>query len=344
MSLVEREIRQQPDVLARLLREGRDIVLAAADRIRARSPRFVFVAARGSSDNAARYAQYLFGAVNRLPVALAAPSLFTLYQRPPALRDCLTIGISQSGRSPDIVAVLAAARQQGALTLALTNDPTSPLAQTAELVVPLLAGEEQAVAATKTYTAQLFALAMLSAALAGEPARWAELAALPDAVRACLDDSPGSLTLPATFRQPYLAVIGRGFNYATAFEIALKVKELCLVVAEPYSSADFRHGPIALVEPGFPVVVVAIRGAVFADVAALVALLHERKAALAVISDDPSVLDDAQLPLRVPRHVPEWLSPIVAVVPGQRFAVALARQRGLDPDRPRGLEKVTRTF
>jgi len=345
MSQVVHEVHEQPEVLSRLLTAGRPLVEQAAVRIRAAAPRFVVIAARGSSDNAARYAQYLLGAHNQLTVALATPSLFTFYHRPPALAGSLVVGISQSGHSPDIVAVVTEGRRQGALTLAITNDPTSPLARAAELVLPLLAGEERAVAATKTYTAQLFVLAMLSAALSDDSTSWDDLALLPDRVAQTLvlnRDLPEQMTPLVSVR--HLAVIGRGFNYATAFEVALKLKETCLLVAEPYSSADFRHGPIALVEPGFPVVVVAPSGAVFPDVAALVEELQARRAMLAVITDDPGLSGVADIALPLPAGVPEWLSPIVAVVPGQLLAVSLAQARGLDPDAPRGLRKVTRTL
>jgi glucosamine--fructose-6-phosphate aminotransferase (isomerizing) len=344
MSILEREILEQPAVLERLLTDGLGRTREVATRIRAAAPRYVVIAARGSSDNAARYAQYLFGAYNRLPVALATPSLFTLYQCPPSLIDSLVIAISQSGRSPDIVAVVEEGRRQGALTLAVVNDPTSPLAQAAELVLPLMAGEELAVAATKTYTAQLFVLALLSVALAEDDARVDQLTRLPKALHWTIEQNRGLEQQLGRFRDwSLLAVIGRGFNYATAFELALKLQETCHVLAQPYSSADFRHGPIALVEPGFPAVLVAPSGAVLPDLFALTEDLAARKAVLAVISDDPRLLAQADLPLLLPPDVPEWLSPLVAVVPGQLLALALARMRGLDPDRRRGLSKITRT-
>src|SRR5882724_3385623 len=175
----EREILEQPSALERLLREGREAVEAAAASIQSFGPEWVLIAARGSSDNAARYAQYLFGAHNRLGVALAVPSLFTLYDSPPRLSRALTIGISQSGQSPDVARVLAETRAQGGATLAVTNEPSSPLSQTSDCTLPLLAGQEKAVAATKTYTTELFALAMLSAALEGNPERWAALERVP---------------------------------------------------------------------------------------------------------------------------------------------------------------------
>jgi glucosamine--fructose-6-phosphate aminotransferase (isomerizing) len=340
----EREIREQPQVLARLFREGRAPIEAAAQAIRRFSPEWVVIAARGSSDNAARYAQYLFGAHNRLGVGLAVPSLFTLYDSPPHLSRALTIGISQSGQSPDVVSVLHEARGQGALTLALSNELDSPLARAAQYQLPLLAGAERAVAATKTYTAQLFALAMLSAALESRDERWAELARVPewlDAVLARNTDLDAAVSALEDARQ--LLVLGRGFNYATAFELALKLKETSYVLAEPYSIADLLHGPVALIDSGFPVILIAPSGRSSVDVADLLALLEARGARVLALSNTQEVLTRAPLHLELPAGVPEWLSPIVSIVPGQLFAGALAARAGRDPDRPRGLAKVTLT-
>jgi glucosamine--fructose-6-phosphate aminotransferase (isomerizing) len=345
MSQVEKEIREQPEVLARLLREGREAAERIAARIRERAPRYVVIAARGSSDNAARYAQYLFGAHNRLPVCLATPSLFTLYEAGPSLAGALVVGVSQSGRSPDIVAVLEAARRDGSLAVAITNEPESPLARAAEHVLPLGAGPERAVAATKTYTASLGALALLSAALEANAARFQDLERLPALLGATLDENTSLDDKVARYRYAeQFVVVGRGFNYSTAFEVALKMKETSYLVAEPYSPADLLHGPVAMIDRGFPALVIAPSGRVLPDLAALMGTLAERHAELVAISDDERVLARARVSLRLPGGVPEWLSPVVAVVPGQLWAAALARSRGLDPDRPRGLSKVTETL
>jgi glutamine---fructose-6-phosphate transaminase (isomerizing) len=339
----DREIFEQPDVLARQLEEGRETALAIAREVCAFAPRWIAIAARGSSDNAARYAQYLFGAHNRLAVSLAAPSLFTVYDAPPSLEGALVLAVSQSGRSPDVIAVIEEARRQGALTVAVTNDPGSPLAQAAARCLPILAGEERAVAATKTYTAELMALATLSAAMEQATSRWDELGAVPALVREALRTRDAAARAAADLvRAERFLVIGRGFNYATAFEIALKIKETSYVLAEPYSSADLRHGPAALVDAGLSVVVVAPSGKVAGDVAALLDLFEERGARVIAISNLEPVLSRAHAPLPIP-DVPEWLSPMIAVVPGQLFALALATARGLDPDRPRGLSKITPT-
>lgn len=340
----EREIREQPEALARLLREGRAAVEEAARAIRAFEPRFVIVAARGSSDNAARYAQYVLGLRNQLSVGLAAPSLFTLYGASPRMERALVIGVSQSGQSPDIVAVLEAARRDGAITLAITNDSESPLASATERTIALQAGEEQAVAATKTYTSALCATAMLSAALASDAEAWNQLGAVPAALERTLALNARLDRVGRALRDVgQLAVVGRGLNFCTAFEIALKVKETGYMIAEPHSFADFRHGHVAVVSRGFHALVVAPSGKTEQDAASLLDLLSERRASSIALSDRAEILQRAQHALPLPEGVPEWLSPIVAVVPGQLLALVFALARGLDPDNPRGLEKVTLT-
>jgi glucosamine--fructose-6-phosphate aminotransferase (isomerizing) len=340
----EREIREQPEALERLLREGREDVERVAKLVRDSAPAWITIAARGTSDNAARFAQYVFGARNALSVALAAPSLYTIYGAPPKLEGSLVIGISQSGQSPDIAAVLAEGARQGALTLAITNDPSSPLAQAAEHRLALRAGAERAVAATKTYSTELMTIAMLSAALEGAATTsWHELANIPEQVARALDLATPLVVEPASRVKDAerFLVLGRGFNYATAHEIALKIKETSYVITEPYSFADFRHGPAALLERGFPVLLVGPSGA--EDVSPMLDLLDRHGALVTAISDEPAVLSRARSAIALPSGVAEWLSPIVAIAPGQLFALALTRARGTDPDQPRGLSKVTET-
>lgn len=340
----EREIREQPEVIARLIEDARQTAEAIARRIREAAPAFVLLAARGSSDDAARYGKYVLGVRNRLACALAAPSLHTLYGTPPSLEKAVVIGISQSGRSPDVVAVLDDARAQGALTIAITNDASSPLARAATCVLALGAGDERAVAASKTYTAQLAALAMLSAGLGGDPAAWQQLDAVPDACRAALSTLDAARAGASALKKASrLVVLGRGLNLSTAFEAALKLEETCYLVAQPYSFADFLHGPIAMVDRGFPVVMIAPSGAALEGCDEVARQLRERRAQIVTISDDDDMLAMANVALRLPSGVPEWLSPLVAVVPAQLLALALAEVRGVDPDQPRGLSKVTET-
>lgn len=340
----EQELREQAEAVRRQLERGREEAELAAEAIRRCNPSALVMAARGSSDNAARYAQYLFGAHNRVVVGLATPSLFTLYRRPPSLTGCAVIGISQSGRSPDIVGVLSEARSQGVLAIAVTNDPSSPLAGSADHVVTLRAGPERAVAATKTYTCELTAMAMISAALHPSPSRWSELSQLPESIAKAIELGAEDARQAERYRfARHFVVIGRGFNYGSAMEVALKLKETSYVIAEAYSSADFRHGPSAMLDHALPVVLIAPTGEVHDDVAAIAELCRERGADVIAITDRADLLRRATTAFRLPEGVAEWLSPIVCVVAGQWFALALSHVMGWDPDRPRGLTKVTET-
>ncbi len=344
-SQIEKEIQQQPDTIATLLEQEMDNVQDIATAIRDFDPAFICIAARGTSDNAARYAQYLFGIRAQRIVALATPSVHTLYQRAPTLKDALVIGISQSGQSEDVRQVVTDAREQGALTLSITNDPDSPLAQGSTHHIYLHAGEERSVAATKTYTTELTAIAMLVGALTEDDDFLATLERAPALLQATLDTSLAEI--PAWVQRyryiEHYAVLGRGYNYATAFEISLKIKELCYVTGEEYSEADFRHGPIALVQPGFPVILVAPEGAVLEKQIDLLKQLNEKQAECIVISNSDACRALATRSVSLPDDLPEWLSPLVAVVPGQIFAMNLAKERGLPLDTPRGLNKVTVT-
>jgi glutamine---fructose-6-phosphate transaminase (isomerizing) len=343
-STLRREILQQPEVLQRLLERERANVEQIAAVVRERQPTYIMVAARGTSDNAARYGQYLFGAANHLPVALATPSLHTRYEQPPTIGNALVIGISQSGQTPDILRVVEDARTQGALTLSITNTAGSPLADAADHVILMNAGEEVSVGATKTYTASLMALAMLSAALSEDATRFDELAQVADYVAEVTGAADAIVRSAERYRyMDACVVLSRGYNYATAFEIALKLKELTYILAEPYSSADFQHGPVAIVERGFPVIAVVPEGAVAGEVLDLLRQLHERKAELLIASALDEALELAHSPIALPRGMPEWISPMVLVVPGQLLAYGLALAKGLDPDHPRELSKVTIT-
>lgn len=344
MTLLD-EIHEQPAVLAALLESQIQAVHTAAAAIRAAGVGSVYLAARGTSEHAGIYGQYALGALAGLPVALAAPSLFTVYGQPPRLAGSLVIGVSQSGQSPDIVAVLAEGRRQGALTLALTNDPGSPLAQAAELLLAIGAGPERAVAATKTYTATLMLFAMLAAALADDEELTAELRRVPPAVAAALQLAEPVAAAAERFKaMAHCVILGRGYHFATAMEWSLKLKELTYVLADRYSTAEFQHGPVAVVESGFPVLAVAPSDPGHGPVRELLArLVDERGAELLVLSDDEATLDIATVGLRLPAGVPPWLMPLVSIVPAQLFCYNLAIARGLDPAAPRGLSKVTLT-
>jgi glucosamine--fructose-6-phosphate aminotransferase (isomerizing) len=342
MSHLSQEIAAQPGLIANLIAQARPLAEDIAGAIRAYDPRFVCIVARGTSDNAARYAQYLFGIEHNWVTALATPSVHTLYGRAPNYTGALVIGISQSGQSEDVRSVVRAARAQGALTLSLTNDAASPLATEAAHHLDILAGPEKSVAATKTYTAQLTAIALLSAALRGQAGPWAALAALPDLMQKALEESRSVADWAGDYAgMRYFAALGRGYNYATAHEISLKIKELCYIPGEEYSEADFRHGPMALIEKDFPAILVAPSGATFEKQADLLELLLAKGARTLTISDRGEGLAGQILPIPAAE---EWLSPIVSVIPGQVLALNLALAKGYDPDRPRSLQKVTSTL
>jgi glucosamine--fructose-6-phosphate aminotransferase (isomerizing) len=339
------EIFEQPERLASLLENQRQTVLEIAKAIQSRDAQYAFLAARGTSDNAGRYANYLWGAHNQLPLALATPSLFTYYHSPPRLQNALVVGVSQSGQSPDIVSVLEEGRKQNCLTLAITNAPESPLAKAADFVLDIQAGPEKAVAATKSYTAELMAVAMLSTALSNSDDRWDELASVSNWAEQTLALDERIAQMAHRYRyMSHCVVLGRGFNYATAFEWALKLKELTYIIAEPYSSADFQHGPIAMVEGGFPVLAVVPNGRVYDSMQdMLTRLRRQRDAELVVISDHADSLALAQSPIPLPPQIPEWLTPLVGIIPAQLFACHLTTVKGYDTETPRSLTKVTET-
>lgn len=339
------EITEQPERIKSLLASQKKNIEQIAAEIQKRDIQYVFLAARGTSDNAGRYANYLLGAQNGLPLALATPSLFTYYNQPPKLKNALVIGISQSGQSPDIVSVLEEGKKQNCLTLSLTNEPKSPLAQASDFVIDLKAGPEKAVAATKTYTSELTAVAMLSTALSKNKKAWDELEKVSGWMKQVLKQN--DFISQAAQRYRYIdqtVVLGRGFNYATAFEWALKMKELTYINAEPYSSADFAHGPIAMMVKGYPVFAVAPKGKVFDSMLEMLKRLRsDLSAELVVISNDKRALSLAQVPLTIPAEVPEWLSPLVSILPAQLFAYHLTLAKGYNTEQPRSIRKVTET-
>jgi glutamine---fructose-6-phosphate transaminase (isomerizing) len=337
------EIAGQPDALQRVLDANvprlPELAASLADVTH------VVLVGRGSSDNAARYAQYLLGIQHGLPVGLATPSVQTLYGTTPRFVGSLVVAVSQSGRSPDVVGVLAAARQQGRPAVAVTNDPTSPLAGAATFVLPLEVGDERAVAATGTYTTSLAALALLSVAFrpGAERAPWlAQLAGIPAvAAEVLAGASRGAPDVLAPLA--HLLVSGRGLAYGTAFEVALKIRELTGVVAEAFSPPDLLHGPIAAVADGAGALLVAPREPSLDSQRDLVATLRERGARTAAISSDAELLDTVDVALPLAAEPEPWLTPITSVLPGQLLAAALARARGRDVDQPTGLSKVTET-
>ncbi len=348
MTLLAAEIAEQPGVLARLL----DAQLPRLDAWRAalRSGEIdgLVVVARGSSDNAARYAQYLWSLRTGLPVALATPSVHTVYGGRIDFRGKAVVALSQSGASPDVVAVLAAAREQGSPAVAVTNAPDSPLAEAATDVLDLSAGPERSVAATKTYTASVLAVSLLALAL-GDPddvaAQAAELALVPEAVAAAIDGTTGLGAAAEVLATPLRGVVvGRGFNLGTAHEAALKLTELTGSLMAPYSPADLLHGPIAAVGPDVPVL--ALTPDEPATVSVIEVCVEVARRGAPVVTIGPTAvsgLDAVRVLLPPQARVAPWLTPLPVVVPAQLLAQRVAEARGIDVDRPGGLTKVTRT-
>ncbi len=343
-NILIKEILEQPDIIEKLIRNEAKHFKSICSNLKGKFD-YILIAARGTSDNAARYAQYLLGSHNHIQVALATPSLFTIYKTPPALDHALVIGISQSGQSPDIVSVLETAQKQGRPTLCITNNELSPLAKVSDYIIHLNAGNEIAIAATKTYTSSLSALALFSCFLNENKLRLEDLQRLPDKIAVTLNNSLNEIDQTNRYRyMDHCVVIGRGFNYSTAFETSLKIKELTRVISVPYSSADFKHGPIATVIQGFPIFIIAPSGEMFEHILKFTEKLLDLGAELIVISDNQKLLKRGKVTFKLPNGIPEWLSPIASIIPGQLFARQLAIEKGYDSDKPEGLTKVTETF
>jgi len=344
MSLMLAEIEQQPAVLERTLKQEAPRIARFADSLKKRGTRLIVLVARGSSDNAALFGRYLLEISTGIPVSLAAPAVHTLYHTKMDMRDALVIGISQSGEGADINIVLENSKRSGATTLAITNEADSAMARIADETFLIRAGRERSVAATKTYTGQLLMFHMLAAALSGnkqfaEVERLPELAALSLGLRSQIEE-----TVERYAFMNHCVVVGRGLIYANAYEFAIKLMETCYVVAERFSSADFLHGPIAMIERDFPAFLFAPPGKTFAGMKDLLSKLTKLSAETIVISSEDSILKLATRTMKIPERVSEMLSPIPYIIPAQLFAALLAKAKGLSPDRPRSLAKVTKTI
>ena len=346
-SLMRREIEQTPDAIERVLAAAPQELRAVADAVDRARPKWTMIAARGTSDHAAVYAQYLIETHLGLPTGLTKPSVTTVYGARLAWRHGLLLAISQSGQSPDIVGVVQAAREAGALTIAITNEHPSPLADAAEWRMPCHAGHELAVPATKTYVAELAVVASLVAAIRPNRELADGLAALPDVLRSTLSmtyawlDGPGADVVRALADADRALLVSRGFNLATALELALKLKETCGLFAEAYSTADFAHGPMVLAQAAVPTIGIRPDGAMGAMVDETLAAVAQRGGLATVIGGREAAPIAGALAL--PSPLPEALTPLQFVLPGQLLVEATAQERGISPDAPIGLGKVTRT-
>jgi len=340
------EIRQQPETLARTLSSELRKIERFRVLMQKRTPPLVVLAARGTSDNAAQFGRYLIEIATGIPVSLAAPSIHTVYDAKVNYRHALVVAVSQSGESTDTNVVLEKARAEGAVTVGITNEPKSTMAGIAEHVFLVRAGREKSVAATKTYTGQVMMLYLLAYALGGK-LKLSDLQAIPDLTASALTLETEVAELAGRYRfMHHAVVVGRGLNYANAFEFALKMMETSYVVAERFSSADFLHGPIAMVEPSFPAFLFAPTGKTWPSMYEMMLKLRDLKAETVAITDrkNTQAANLVRRTITIPARIPELYTPIPYIVPAQLFAAALASEKNLDPDRPRTLSKVTLTL
>lgn len=338
------EIAQQPASLERTIKRERRRIESFASKLKKQHLRMIVLVARGSSDNAAIFGRYLLEIMTGLPVSLAAPAVHTLYRARLDLRDALVIGISQSGEGADINLVLENAKRCGAITLGITNEAASTMSQLTDEAFFIHAGRERSVAATKTYTGQLLILHLLAHAL-GRNRRDAEIERIPDLAEAALTLRQDITEMVERYTyMNHCVVVGRGLNYANAYEFAIKLMETCYVVAERFSSADFLHGPIAMVERGFPIFLFMPPGPTLKGMKDMLKRLSLLGAETIVISSQTSAFKLASRAILIPQQIPELLTPIPYIIPAQLFAALLAEAKGLSPDQPRSLQKVTKTI
>ncbi|MBX3299054.1 MAG: SIS domain-containing protein [Acidobacteria bacterium] len=342
MSIMLSEIVEQPSALERTLTAEAEKYRRLEQLLGSREIDLVLLVARGSSDNAALFGRYLIETTTGIPVSLAAPSVHTLYGAKLDLKRALVVGVSQSGEGSDINLVLESARSSGAMTLGITNESDSTMAGIVDETLLIHAGRERSVAATKTYTGQMLHFYMLARALGGRDLGIERIPELTDHALLLLEEIR-SLVERYLFMDNCV-VVGRGLNYGNAYELALKLMETCYVVAERFSSADFLHGPLALVERRFPVILFAPTGQTLPGSRGLLDSLKDLHADCLAITNDPDIAVRASRSLRMSPEIDEFLSPIPFIVPAQMFACMLSEAKGLDPDSPRSLSKVTSTI
>jgi glucosamine--fructose-6-phosphate aminotransferase (isomerizing) len=345
LSLMLEEIRQQPDVLARILQHEGSKIAKLGETLRSRDIRLIILVARGSSDNAAQFGRYLLEITTGIPVSLAAPSVYTLYGAKLSLRHALVVGVSQSGEGEDINCVLTEARKSGAFTIGITNEPNSTMVGLVDAPLLIHGEREKSVAATKTFTGQMMIFYLLAEALAGKTALTRGYEAIPELCdRTLLQETAIRELAPRYTFMENCVVIGRGMLYGDAFELALKLMETCYVVAERFSSADFFHGPLAMVERHFPVILFACPGPMMPGVKLLAERLRELRADTLAITSDEDLANGCSRTVRMLPEIHEFIAPIPYIIPGQLLAALLAEAKGLNPDAPRALSKVTRTI
>lgn len=338
------EIAEQPAALTRTITEERNKIVELGKIIKKREIDLIVIVARGSSDNAALFGRYLLEITTGIPVSLSAPSVHTIYGAKLSLGRALVIGVSQSGEGEDINRVLENSRQSGAYTVGITNEPDSAMTRLVDTTLLMHGGRERSVAATKTFTGQMLLFYMLATELADQRQSFS-YDLIPESVERALElkGTISELVQRYVFMENCV-VVGRGLAYANAYELALKLMETCYVVAERFSSADFLHGPLAMVERHFPVILFAPPGKMLSSVKSLAERLRELHADTLAITSDPELISMCTRSITMPGEIDEFAAPIPYIVPGQLFAALLAEAKGLNPDSPRSLSKVTRTL
>ena len=344
MTLMMKEIGSQPDVLEKVLLENSEQVKKLCSEIKNRKIKFLYMAARGTSDHAAVYTKYIMETHTGIPVAFAAPSVITVYGGKPNLADALVVGISQSGKAEDVLEVIRHARLQGALTASITNYDSSPLAVESEYHFRCYAGEEKSVAATKTFTAQMMVMAMITAELSGNDNLLNELRQVPAKLSELIKETDYIDKVAGKFKaMEECFVLSRGTNYSIALEGALKIQETCYVRAKAYAISDFYHGPLALLDDEIPVFVIAPKGKISGDAKALMRVLNKYGIQTVAVTNDISISKTASLVISIPKGITDFTSPFLSAVAMQIFACRLSIAKGLDPDNPRNIKKVTIT-
>ncbi len=344
MVMMWNEIMEQPAVMARCFEKNKNTVAEIVKQAKNQNIKLIYIAARGTSDHAAVYARYVFEITMGIPVALAAPSVFTVYGRQPDLSNALVIGISQSGKAADVLEVLKAANRQGALTVSITNFEDSPMAAEAKYHLFCDAGLEKSVAATKTFTSQIYLLARLAAEWTNDNKLHGELSALPGQMAKALEIADIIKEKAERYRyMEHCFVLSRGVNYSIALEAALKIQETTYVKAKAYATSDFYHGPFAMIERNVPVILFAPEGPTLPYGKEMALKLADAGAELVVVSNNRELLDMGRSSFEIPYTDNDIISPFFNVAVAQMFACRLALARSLDPDKPRSLSKVTIT-
>jgi glucosamine--fructose-6-phosphate aminotransferase (isomerizing) len=344
MSLMLAEIAEQPAALERTIAGERAKIAKLGNTLKTRDIDLIVLVARGSSDNAALFGRYLLEITTGIPVSLSAPSVHTIYNAELRLDHALVVGVSQSGEGEDINRVLQSARRSGAFTVGITNEPASSMTQLVDEILLTHGGRERSVAATKTFTGQMLLFYMLAAELAQRAVPFS-YEAIPEFVAGALEQKTSIVELVQRYVfMENCVVVGRGLAYANAYELALKLMETCYVVAERFSSADFLHGPLAMVERHFPVILFAPPGVMLPGVKSLIERLRELHADTLAITSDAGAASLCTRSIMMSSAIDEFVAPIPYIVPGQLFAALLADAKGLTPDAPRSLSKVTRTL